>query len=474
MARVLLVNPPIYDFAAYDLWAKPLGLLYVAAVLETLGHEARIVDCLDRLHPCYGAGGGKYGHKSRRYGTGSYHWSEVEKPVCYKDIPRVYKRFGLPGEVFQRELAAGEPPDIIGVTSGMTYWYGGVAEAVEAVRRVFPGVPVALGGIYATLSAEHAERVVRPDYLVRGPGEKAMAQIAAEVQGCAAPEVDDFFGSLPFPAYHLLGRVESVSILTGRGCPYHCAYCASGLLSRGIERRRASSVEDEIERYKEEFEVRDVAFFDDALLWDASNHIKPILRDIIRRGLGMRFHTPNGLAARMIDEEIAALMKEAGFVTLRLSLETVSSARQADWDGKVGHADFIAAVGRLRDAGFSSEEMGAYVMTGLPDESVEETTRAIAAAHAAAVAVRLAQYSPIPGTAYFERLAERARAALAEPLLQNNTAAPVGSGPYERYEALKTFAARLNDELAAGRVVFTTEEALGGGEELLHRMGIEI
>ena len=51
MARVLCINPWIYDFAAYNLWVEPLGLLTVAAVLRKAGHEVALVDCLDRHHP---------------------------------------------------------------------------------------------------------------------------------------------------------------------------------------------------------------------------------------------------------------------------------------------------------------------------------------------------------------------------------------------------------------------------------------
>jgi hypothetical protein len=33
MLKILLVNPPVYDFAAYDFWVKPYGLLSVAGYL---------------------------------------------------------------------------------------------------------------------------------------------------------------------------------------------------------------------------------------------------------------------------------------------------------------------------------------------------------------------------------------------------------------------------------------------------------
>ena len=47
----LLINPPTYDFAAYDLWLKPLGLLCIARILTENGHNVEFIDCMDRNHP---------------------------------------------------------------------------------------------------------------------------------------------------------------------------------------------------------------------------------------------------------------------------------------------------------------------------------------------------------------------------------------------------------------------------------------
>jgi len=459
VARVILVNPAIYDFAAFDLWARPLGLLYLAASLENHGHEVRIVDALSRFHPSVAGVRGKYGPRRRRYGTGAYFWREAEKPACYSHIPRIYKRFGLPEEALGRELAAGPRPDVVGVTSGMTYWYLGAAEAVRIVRDIFPGAPVVLGGTYATLCADHATSAVRPDYVVSGPGEGEMLRLVARLAGGRAAEKDAPFAELPNPAYHLLPRFESASVLTGRGCPFRCAYCASKILAPKLERRRPAAVVDEIESYRARFGVIDVAFFDDALLWDADGHAKIIFEEIARRGLGMRFHTPNGLHSRYVDAEAARLMKAAGFATIRLSLETIAPKRESDSDHKVKYEDFLRAVGHLRAAGFTSEGMGAYVLIGLPGESTGEAARNIAAAHAAGVAVRLAHFSPIPGTEYFEKARAAAGIDLSEPLMHNNTIVPAGGpGAYEKYEELKDLAAALNGELRKGRVVLSMRD----------------
>ena len=48
---IVLINPWIYDFAAYDLWSKPLGLLSIGSFLRECGFRVHLIDCLDAHHP---------------------------------------------------------------------------------------------------------------------------------------------------------------------------------------------------------------------------------------------------------------------------------------------------------------------------------------------------------------------------------------------------------------------------------------
>ncbi|MFC1549226.1 radical SAM protein, partial [Candidatus Omnitrophota bacterium] len=143
MKKILLVNPWIHDFAAYDLWIKPWGLLKISSILKDNGFDVYYTDVLDRHHPLLKK-------KTREYpdGTGKFFSEEIEKPRVFKDIPRKYKRYGLPLELFERSLP-GEDIDLIFVTSVMTYWYPGVFEAIKILKRKYEKVPVILGGIYA-------------------------------------------------------------------------------------------------------------------------------------------------------------------------------------------------------------------------------------------------------------------------------------------------------------------------------------
>jgi len=444
--RALLIAPYIHDFSAYDLWLKPLGLLYVAAAAEAAGYEASVINCLDRLHPAATAIRGPNRARTEPGGKGKFSYETIARPECLKQVPRKFKRYGIPIEAFRHELSSGTRPDAIGITSMMTYWYGGVAETVAIVREVFPETPIVLGGVYATLCPEHAREHVGADAVLTGPGEKAFVEfLRHEVGGSNGSQTrpDNLR-----PAYHLLRNLDSVSMLTSYGCPYSCAYCASRLLRRTFVQRPVGEVVDEIAYYVEQLRTDDIAFYDDALLANPEAHIKPILREVIRRGLNVRFHAPNGLHANMIDCELALLMRAAGFATVRLSLESVTREFLTDSCDKVTLEGFKGAVANLSSAGYPPGAIEAYVMMGVPGQRLGDVEQAMHFAHKVGALVRLADFSPIPGTKCFDTAVQTYDLNPGEPLLQNSSVLPhLVPGMWGEHQRLKMRARELNSRL---------------------------
>ena len=175
ISNILLFNPWIVDFAAYDFWQKPYGLLQVGAVLQERGFNVSLLDCLDRFDPDL-----SFRHQ-KEDGSGKYFKQVIEKPQILDYVPRYYGRYGLPYDLVVRKLKALEPPDVILVTCMMTYWYPAAEEAVSLLRRIFPDAIIVLGGIYATLCPDHAQRVVKPDILVRGAGEQKILKVLSDI-----------------------------------------------------------------------------------------------------------------------------------------------------------------------------------------------------------------------------------------------------------------------------------------------------
>ena len=113
--------------------------------------------------------------------------------------------------------------------------------------------------------------------------------------------------------------------------------------------------------------------FDDALLVNKKERFLPVFSRLAREGkTPLRFHTPNGLHAREIDRESAAVLHAAGFATLRLSFESLAADILRRSDGKVKRKQMENAVSNLEQAGYRRGQLGAYLLFGYPGQTMED------------------------------------------------------------------------------------------------------
>jgi len=416
--RILLVNPWIHDFSAFDFWQKPLGLLYIGAVLNRLGYDTVLLDCLDRYNPFWRQRSDEEPDREKSDGAGKYFRQELDKPAPLQGIPRRYCRYGAPRERVEAWLAQQEPPDFILVTSAMTYWYPGLVETAELLRSRFPHAPLILGGIYATLCPDHARRVVKPDHLVAGEGEIKAIRLVSQLSGGPGGDFDfKDLDQLPYPWYEGYPHLASIAVLTSRGCPYCCSYCASGILAASCRRRSAGAVFEEIRYWRDRRGISSFAFYDDALLHEAETHAIPLFSMLAAELPGLSLHTPNGVQPRCIDAEMAALMHAAGMKNLRLSYESSSALRR---QGKVTTRELASALKNLLAAGFQSGQIGVYILAGLPGQEMEEVRESARQVHDLGARVNLASYSPIPGTREYQHALDSGSWDGEEDLLLGN------------------------------------------------------
>src|SRR5262245_9550738 len=288
--KILLVNPPIYDFSAYDFWLKPYGLLRVAGYLCGQA-QLSLFDYLDRFHPLAPSYPAQH---PGTWGRGPFYAENAPKPVQFSAIPRTYRRYGLPRSLFQTMLAEAGPFDVALIQTVMTYWYPGIQEVIADIRAYSPQTAIVLGGVYATLCPEHARRlgadlVIDRDYL-----EPLWELLRLTPQWQEVPL---------WEAYADL-RVGILKLADG--CPFKCTYCSVPQVYPPFAARPLERVLAEL-AWLRRCGAQQIAFYDDALLFKPDQILLPFLRQVMQRGLEAYFHTPNALNARFITKGLSKI-----------------------------------------------------------------------------------------------------------------------------------------------------------------------
>ena len=89
--RALLINPYIYDFAAYNFWSSPLGLLYMGSILRENGFEIKLIDCMEVQEG-----------KRKEDGRAPFIKEKVAKPASLKGIKKHFRRYGISPQEFKK------------------------------------------------------------------------------------------------------------------------------------------------------------------------------------------------------------------------------------------------------------------------------------------------------------------------------------------------------------------------------------
>jgi len=410
--KVLLINPPVYDFAAYSLWARPIGLLKIASVLKANNVKFSYLDTLD-IGSLNKSELKQYRIKIKNSGRHTYIKKEVKKPACLSHISRKFHRFGMPEEKISGILGNyTEKPDFIIITSIMTYWYLGVFESISMLKKFFPKAKIILGGIYVNLCTEHAKRFSGADFIV-----KTIEEV------CKILGIKNVITErLPLDVYE---KNYFAPIYTSYGCPFSCMYCANRFLNEKFTTRSNDDVLNEILYYHNELKIKNFAFYDDALLINKGEHFIPLMKKIFKENLPVKFYCPNGLHVSEITEEVAETMKEAGIVDIRLSLETANEELQKKLGYKTDNSSFVNAVKNLKKAGFTKENISVYLLVGLPYQTIEDIIDSVNFAKRYNVKIKLAEYSPIPHTELWKDSVKVSKYNLTEePLFHNNKILP--------------------------------------------------
>ena len=331
--KVQLIIPPGGYFA--ERWSKgstmpPLGLLYIGAVLEKEGTDVRIVP------------------------------ADMKK-MSWGDIKR---------DILDYQ------PDFIGVTSTTENRFQSF-KLIKLAKKTLPQALTLLGGPHASMAAEDClAHIPELDIVVRGEGEETMVELCRwhedgknfqaldsipgisyrkdgnGVSNPARPLIKDL-DSLPYPAFHLVsfeeynftfpvpgkGELPAVNIMSSRGCPFNCNFCATPInWGRNVRMRSPENVIDEIEGLIEQYGVKVIFFYDDTFNVN-TKRVERICDLIIERKLDIFWKCD--VRIDLIDKPLLTKMKQAGLFHLSFGLEAGSErVRNQIIDKKVDVADF--------------------------------------------------------------------------------------------------------------------------------------
>lgn len=306
MTKILLINPPTKG----SLYKTPcLGIAYVGASLKKAGYDVRLID-------------------------GSF--SDI-------DVGGITK------------LVAGLHPDYVGLT-GFTLQYPAVREIFSAIKRQNQNIVTVFGGQHASALTQYVMKdIPEIDFTIKGEGEVAFPAL---IEALAAGDKD--FGQIAGLAFRKNGKVvvnppsviadldsleypwqvvnpldyvkgmghgfmakrqPTAPVISSRGCPYRCTFCAGPLvLGRKLRLRDPKRFVDEIEYLIDTFGIKEVHIVDDNFTF-YKEHVTQVCEEILKRGLDITWSLPNGVRADSVDYSLLKLMKEAGCYYLAFGIE---------------------------------------------------------------------------------------------------------------------------------------------------------
>jgi radical SAM superfamily enzyme YgiQ (UPF0313 family) len=392
----------------------PLGLAWIAAVLEQDRHDVSVLDAqAERLY-----------------------------------LERISSRLDSLGSF-----------DLVGI-SATTPLIANALEIARITRAKCPQAHIVLGGVHPTILPEEVLREPAVDVVVRGEGENTMRDLAAkkplaEVQGISyrerhaihhapdQPLITDL-NNLPLPAYHLLPmnryhaalgaskRRPAISMLATRGCPGRCTFCYR-IFGPRLRVRSGRKVAEEVKYLQENFGIREICFYDDTFTV-AKTQVYAFCRAIEEMGIDLTWVCFSRVDT--VDEALLRCMKKAGCHQILYGVESASPEILHN----IGKR---ADLGRIEQAIRLTKRLGIDVrislMFGNPGET-EQTMRETLQ-YAIRLGPDVAMFNiatPFPGTEMF-RWAEQNGYLLTKNWEEYDLAHPVMDLPTVSAERVEEF-----------------------------------
>jgi len=321
-------------------------------------------------------------------------------------------------------------PDIVALTAKTLGWPA-VLEIAQMVRQAAPEALIVVGGPHLTLYAKESLTWDCFDVACVGDGEEPMLEIAQRVE--SGGRVDNIAGTVyrapngeivenppralersidkyPMPAwdlvdmqdYHCLTLLKPfATMVTTRGCPWHCGYC-SQVYSEKLRFRKVELVVDEMEWLVNNHGVREIVFFDETFTI-GKRRMRKFSEEVLRRGVDVKFN----IRARVdtVDREVLRGLRRAGLRSIHMGVEAGTDRVLKIMNKQITREQTRRAFKLAREEGI---ETRGYFMIGYYDATphdIEETIN-----FAADIGLDWASFSvatALPGTDLYRVAKER-------------------------------------------------------------------
>jgi len=288
-------------------------------------------------------------------------------------------------------------PHIVALTAKTLGWPA-VIEIAQMVRQASPNAVIVVGGPQLTLYAKESLTWDCFDLAVVGDGEDTLLEICERyeagqsLEGVAgtvyrkdgvtlegparplAPTIDKY----PMPAWDLVDMTDYhcltllrpfATMVTTRGCPWHCGYC-SQVYSEKLRFRAPELVVDEMEYLEKEKGVREIVFFDETFTI-GKRRMKKFSQLVQERGLTVKFN----IRARVdtVDREVLEHLKAAGLRSIHMGVEAGTDRLLKIMNKQITREQTTRAFRVARELGI---ETRGYFMIGYYDatpQDIEDT-----------------------------------------------------------------------------------------------------
>lgn len=347
--HILLINPP-----SGEVYGKmespdypPLGLAYVGAALEKVGHKVKIIDI------------------------------DADK-ISRQEFLNIIKNYKIIG------LTATSPT------------FNQAENLCRLIKENSDAITI-IGGIHATICPNECIASQFIDFVVKGEGEETIVELVkniekgnfSKIKGISFKKNKEVIhnpprdlikelDTIPFPARHLFNQQKYsypdsilspvMPIMTSRGCPHNCTYCCTKLIfTRRVRFRSAKNVVDEIEYLIKRYHVKEIHFWDDNFTLN-KKRVFEIKDELKKRNIRLKFAFPNGLRVDQVDREILACLKQMGVYSVAFGVESGNQLILNNVKKGTNLEQIKIAYKLAKEIGL---ETWAFFMIGLPGENTQ-------------------------------------------------------------------------------------------------------